>query len=80
MQPSGVDILVQLAPLLVMQYALFFAVLPMARRASPLAWLWIVFALVPFIGGFAYPILLGRAVARILERMDTLASRLESPS
>jgi hypothetical protein len=71
MQPSGIDILVQIFPLLIFQYTLLPAVVPMARRASPIPAAWIVFALFPVIGGFAYPILLGRSVARILERLDS---------
>jgi hypothetical protein len=71
MQPGPNDFLIQLFPLLVVQCVLLFAVVPLATASSKTAWAWIVFAIIPQVGGFAFPILLGRGVAAVLRRLES---------
>jgi hypothetical protein len=75
---SAVDILIQLVPLMLMQAVALFAVVPLAIRSSKYAWAWIVFAIVPGLGAFAFPLLLGRGVATLLGRVEELSSRTET--
>jgi hypothetical protein len=71
MQPGPNDFLLQLVPLVIVQCLLLFAIVPLATASSKRAWAWIVFAIIPILGGFAYPILLGRGIAAVLRRLDS---------
>lgn len=72
MQHGPLEILLQLFPLLLTQAALIFGIVPMARASGRRTWLWVLFSLIPIIGGFAYPILLARSVAVVLRRLGTV--------
>ena len=78
MQSSTTDLFIQLFPLFLVQCLLLFAVVPLATKSSKRAWASIVFALVPVIGGFAFPLLMGNAVAAMLSRIDALSAKLDA--
>ena len=72
------DFLVQLFPMFLFQAVMLFAVVPLARQASKRAWLWVVFAIIPLLGVFAYMLLLGRAVAAVLAHVNALTARVDA--
>lgn len=78
MNSTAGDFLVQLLPLLLMQGMLLFAVVPLASKSSRSAWIWVLFSLIPFLGTFAFPILLGRSVAVLLGRVEALSSKIDT--
>ncbi|SJZ55612.1 hypothetical protein SAMN02745126_01607 [Enhydrobacter aerosaccus] len=77
MQPQPSDVLIQLVPLMLIQLVLLFAVVPLALKASRRAWAWIVFAVIPIFGLLAIPILVARALAGLIGRVDALSSQLD---
>ena len=68
------ELFTQILPTIMVQYLLLIGAIPLARRVSPRwAWAWIVPMLIPFIGTFPLLILVVKALAVILERIDSLA-------
>ena len=68
--------LIDLVPMMVVQYLLLIGAIPLARRVSPRrAWAWIVLMLIPFVGTFPFMILIVKALAVILERIDMLSAK-----
>lgn len=72
------DFLVQLFPLFLFQLVMLFAVVPLARQSSKRAWLWIVFAIIPILGVFAFMLLLGQAVAAVLAHVKALTAKIDA--
>jgi hypothetical protein len=71
------DPLIDLIPMLVVQYLLLIGIIPLARRVSPRwAWAWIVVSLIPGVGAMVFMVLIMKALAAILERIDLLSRSL----
>jgi hypothetical protein len=70
------EILKELLPTMAVQYLLLIGAIPLARRVSPRrAWAWIVLMLIPFVGTFPFMILIVKALAVILQRIDVLSEK-----
>lgn len=76
MNDPAVEFLIQLIPLFVVQVLLLFAIIPLASKSGGNARIWVVFSLIPLTGGFAFPILLGRSIAALIERVEALSSTI----
>jgi hypothetical protein len=73
------DFVIELIPMMVVQYLMLTGVVPLARKASPRrAWAWIVAALIPLVGGMMFIFLMMKALAVILERIDSLSAMVGS--
>jgi hypothetical protein len=72
-QPTGMDLLFQLLPMLILSLPLVIGVFWLAPKMRSNPWVWAILFLIPLVNLFAVQIFLIRIAGKILDRLNAIA-------
>jgi len=72
-EPTGVDLLMQLLPMIILSLPLAVGVFWLAPKMRSNPWIWAILFLIPGVNLFAVQIFLVRVAGRIFDRLNAIA-------
>ncbi len=72
-EPTGVDLLMQLLPMIIFSLPLAVGVFWLAPKMRSNPWIWAILFLIPGVNLFAVQIFLVRVAGRIFDRLNAIA-------
>jgi hypothetical protein len=75
-QPTGLEMLVSLLPMIILTTPLAFGVLYIAPKVGANRWLWFVICLVPIVNFFALYVFMFLVLGRMLDRINLIGDRV----